>query len=140
MGWYVTCDICNNTEKYGLSCDCYDKEKFEIIEKIRGFTIEDNFIVHDHQYMFLCQKLRKNNEILYLQTILKNCDGQYRINRELELITEEQYREKYRTNLIDKIDSKKIYGDLNNIHTKKYREIKYMKYEEETDEEYQSSN
>lgn len=91
MGWYVTCEICGNEEKYGLSCDCYDKEMFEIIEKIKGFTIEDNYIFDSHIYLFLHLKLVKDDEKMYVSMVIRNEEGEYKIRRSVQLITEEEY-------------------------------------------------
>lgn len=99
MGWYVTCSICNREDKYNLTCDCYNREKLEIIEKIKGFTIEESIIVDDYMYTFWYQKLKKNEDILFLMTVIRNSEGEYKIERTMQLIKEDEYLSKSKDGL-----------------------------------------
>lgn len=51
MGWYNTCPDCGLTEKYGKpDCDCDLKRQTILMEKIKGNTVIDIFMVNNCIY------------------------------------------------------------------------------------------
>lgn len=96
MGWYVTCQICGQEGKYGLTCDCYRVEAKRHFARLKGCVIEDSFTRGDGCCQFLIQKLKSDtHEIFFLRICVEDAGAEYSCWRKVLELTEEQYL-KYR--------------------------------------------
>ncbi len=96
MGWYVTCDICGISEKYGLGCNCYEEEKEQNLARMKGCTVEDSYLNTEDIFEYLCHKLRPidgTKPIFYLQICISDGAGEYRCWRKVVEITKEKFEE-----------------------------------------------
>lgn len=92
MGWYVTCEICGTEEKYGLGCDCYEKEAEKNLARLQGCLIEESLVIDDGIFVFLVQKLRPpSGEVFYLRICIKDGGGEYSCWRKVKEITAESF-------------------------------------------------
>ena len=94
MGWYVTCEVCGKSEKYGIGCDCYRKEKRKNIARMKGCTIEEAHNICDMFDSFLIQKLRSpTGEVFYLRIRIGTGGGEYTCYRIVKELSEEEFTE-----------------------------------------------
>lgn len=97
MGWYVTCQICGTTEKYGLGCDCYHKEMMYLFKKRKGCIIEDMFILDDFETLLYEQLLPVNgtvNDRFYLVTCIKDAGSdEYTCWRRMQELSAEEFHQ-----------------------------------------------
>jgi hypothetical protein len=93
MGWYVTCAICGTEGKYGLNCDCYQKETQRNLDRLKGCVIEESFVIIDWA-MFLLQKLRPpSGEVFYLRICIADMGGEGTCFRRVVEISAEEFVE-----------------------------------------------
>lgn len=91
MGWYVTCRICGTEGKYGLECDCYDKQTQTNAQKMVGCTVEESQVVYDCSFTFLIQKFRKEDEVFFMRICLDDGGAEYSCWENILEITEEEF-------------------------------------------------
>jgi hypothetical protein len=92
MGWYVTCEICDESFKYRIGCDCYLTEASNNIKKSKGCVIEDSFVVNDSVNLFQIQKLRPFcQKPFYLKTCISTGSDEHMIWRKIQEIDKDEY-------------------------------------------------
>lgn len=87
MGWYVTCDICGKTGKYGYNCNCAYKRRSEDVKKLIGMMATEVYETNTD----ICYKYVRpgTEEVLY--ACISLCGGNEGVDMRFYLVSEEQF-------------------------------------------------
>lgn len=96
MGWEVTCSLCGKTEKHGVGCYCYHKERIVNLARMKDANILDVISIDDQfvsAVLYKLQKLspQKDDETFCLWMNLAEGD-KYHSYRRLYEISEEDFQ------------------------------------------------
>lgn len=118
------CRECFLDGKPESECFCNLREKVKIANKIKDFTIEFSHISKDNNNQSLLQKLRKNDEVIYLEIVLYSDDNDQ--PGQIKFISEEIYKKtsKYCYCIVDKVNIEDIHlEDDDENEEESYEEI-----------------
>lgn len=98
MSYRVTCEICNKSEDYSLTCDCHTEEIAKNIERMTGCLIKENHLVQNGPMKNLYQHLvDREGKSFYLRSIIENSTGDQYDPQLIREITQKEFdnREAY---------------------------------------------